>query len=54
MIPGPKGVGSGMVLTNNYYGTTQGTHRAVLIQSPVSVYHLNNTYANGKHVLIAT
>lgn len=53
MIPGPKGVGSGMVLTNNHYGTTQGTHRPVLIQSPVRVYHLNNTYSNGKHVLIS-
>jgi hypothetical protein len=53
MIPGSKGVGSGMVMMNNRFGTIQGTHRPVLIQSPVSVYHLSNTYSNGKHVTIS-
>lgn len=54
MIPGSKGVGGGMVMLNNHFGTIQGTHRPVLIQSPISVYHLDNTYASGKHVNIAT
>ncbi len=53
MIPGSKGVGSGMAMTGNRFGTTQGTHRPVLIQSPVSVYHLDNTYSNGVHVTIS-
>ena len=54
MIPGSKGTGSGISLINNRFGTIQGTHRAALIQAPVSIYYANNFYLSGAHITIAS
>jgi hypothetical protein len=52
IIPGPKGAGTGIRLTNNRFGGTQGTGQPVLIQPPIAIYAANNTGPTGKPIAI--
>jgi hypothetical protein len=58
MIPGPRGTGGGIVLSNTHFGYSQAmvTHngvrarRPVLIDSSVHIAQYGNSYMNGSPI----